>query len=82
MKIKQFLFAFAMLSLAIGFNSCKKNDETVSEEFENTFQLSADQAVADNLTEDANDMFMQVADEQGIAGGFAPGGPVLSHVLQ
>lgn len=77
MKIKQFLFAFAMLSLAIGFNSCKKNDETVSEEFENTFQLSADQAVADNLTEDANDMFMQVADEQGIAGGFAPGGPVV-----
>jgi hypothetical protein len=77
MKIKQFLFAFAMLSLAIGFNSCKKNNETVVEEFENTFELSGDQAIADNLTEDASDMFNQVADENNIAGGFAPGGPVI-----
>ena len=38
MKIKQFLFAFAMFSLAIGFNSCKKSDETLAEEFENTFE--------------------------------------------
>jgi hypothetical protein len=77
MKIKQFLFAFAMLSLAIGFNSCKKSDETISEEFENTFELSGDQAVTDNLTEDASDMFNQVAEENNIAGGFAPGGPVI-----
>lgn len=76
MKIKQFLFAFAMLSLAIGFNSCKKATET-AEEFETTFELSGDQAVADNLTEDAGDMFNQVADENNIAGGFAPGGPVI-----
>lgn len=77
MKIKQFLFAFAMLSLAIGFNSCKKNNETVKEEFETTFELSGDQAVTDNLTEDASDMFNQVADENKIAGGFAPGGPII-----
>jgi len=77
MKIKQFLFAFGMLALAIGFNSCKKNTETAAEEFETTFELSADQAVADNLTEDAGDMFNQVADENNIAGGFTAGGPVI-----
>lgn len=77
MKIKQFLFAFAMLALSIGFNSCKKSDETVKEEFENTFELSGNQAIADNLNEDASDMFNQVADENNIAGGFTAGGPVI-----
>ncbi len=72
MKIKQFLFAFAMLSLAIGFNSCKKNDETLTEEFENTFELSGDQAVSNNLSQDAEDMFMEVAQDHSIAGNFAP----------
>ena len=72
MKIKQFLFAFAMLSLAIGFNSCKKNDETVKEEFENTFQISADQAVTNNLSQDAEDVFLEVAQDNNIAGNFAP----------
>lgn len=76
MKIKQFLFAFAMLALAIGFNSCKKAGET-AEEFETTFELSGDQAVADNLSEDASDMFNQVAEENNIAGGFTAGGPVI-----
>ena len=72
MKIKQFLFAFAMLLLAIGFNSCKKNDETVKEEFENTFQISADQAVTNNLSQDAEDVFLEVAQDNNLAGNFAP----------
>jgi len=72
MKIKQFLFASAMVCLAIGFNSCKKNDETLSEEFENTFQLSADQAVTNNLSQDAEDVFLEVAQDNNIAGNFAP----------
>jgi hypothetical protein len=72
MKIKQFLFAFAMLSLAIGFNSCKKNNETLSEEFENTFQISADQAVTNNLSQDAEDIFLEIAQDHSIAGNFAP----------
>jgi hypothetical protein len=72
MKIKQFLFAFAMLSLAIGFNSCKKNNETTAEEFENTFQISADQAVTNNLSQDAEDIFLEVAQDNGVAGNFAP----------
>jgi hypothetical protein len=72
MKIKQFLFAFAMLSLAIGFNSCKKNNETISEEFENTFQISADQAVTNNLSQDAEDVFLEIAQDNNVAGNFAP----------
>lgn len=72
MKFKHFLFASAMLSLAIGFNSCKKNTETVSEEFENTFQISADQAVTNNLSQDAEDVFLEIAQDYSIAGNFAP----------
>jgi len=72
MKIKQFLFAFAMLSLAIGFNSCKKNDETLAEEFENTFEASGNQAVSNNLSQDAEDVFLEVAQDNNIAGNFAP----------
>jgi hypothetical protein len=80
MKIKQFLFAFAMLSLALGFNSCKKSD--VKEEFETTFELSGDQAIADNLSEDANDILLEVAVEKNIAGnGFAAGGPVTNDFI-
>jgi hypothetical protein len=72
MKIKQFLFAFAMLSLAIGFNSCKKNNETIAEEFENTFEASGNQAISNNLSQDAEDVFLEVAQDNNIAGNFAP----------
>jgi hypothetical protein len=72
MKIKQFLFAFTVLSLAIGLNSCKKDKETVSEEFENTFEISGDQAVTNNLSQDAEDIFLEVAQDNSIAGNFAP----------
>ena len=72
MKIKQFLFAFAMLSLVIGFNSCKKNKETLAEEFENTFEASGNQAISNNLSQDAEDVFLEVAQDNNIAGNFAP----------
>jgi len=73
MKIKHLVTASALLIFIIGFNSCKKTGETAAEEFETTFELSGDQAIADNLTEDANDLFMQVAVENNVAGGnFAP----------
>lgn len=73
MKIKHFLFAFALLSLAIGFNSCKKNDETLAEEFENTFEASGNQAVTNNLSQDAEDVFLEIAQDNNLAGNFAPG---------
>jgi hypothetical protein len=72
MKIKQFLFAFAMLGLAIGFNSCKKNKDAAIEEFETTFELSGDQAIANNLSQDAEDVFLEIAQDNNVAGNFAP----------
>ena len=67
MKIKQLVVAFTVVSFTIGFNSCKKNDAS-SNELETTFELSGDQAIADNLTEDANDVFMEIAVDNNVAG--------------
>lgn len=77
MKIKQFPVVIAMLSLAVGFNSCKKADAL--DEFETTFELSGDQAIADNLTEDANDVFMEVAVDNNVAGNYGPDPAVISN---
>ncbi len=70
MKMKMSSVAIAALSLAIGFTSCKKSDD--KEDFETTFELSGNQAIADNLAEDANDVFMEIAQDNNIAGNFAP----------
>lgn len=55
-----------MASVAITFNSCKKN--SAADEIEATFELSGDQAVSDNLTEDANDVFMEAAGNKNLLG--------------
>jgi len=70
MKIKQYFFAIAIIALAISFNSCKKSD--VKDEMETTFELSGNQAIADNLTQDADDVFMEIAQDNNVAGNFAP----------
>ncbi len=70
MKIKHYLLAIPLIAVAIGFNSCKKAD--VKEEFETTFQISADQAVTNNLSQDAEDVFLEIAQDNNIAGNFAP----------
>lgn len=67
MKIKSLLVASTMVAFAIGFNSCKKVTEDLKE-YETTFELSGDQAIADNLTEDAHDVFMEAAVDKNIAG--------------
>ena len=72
MKIKQLLPVFAAITLAIGLHSCKKADTSGTDELETTFELSGDQAIADNLTEDANDVFMEIAVDNNVAGNFAP----------
>ena len=73
MKIKPLLVAFTMVSFAIAFNSCKKKDSS-TDEFETTFELSGDQAIADNLTEDANDVFTEAAMDKDLMGGHGPTG--------
>ena len=72
MKIKQLLPVFAAITLGIGLHSCKKADTSGTDELETTFELSGDQAIADNLTEDANDVFMEIAVDNNVAGNFAP----------
>jgi hypothetical protein len=50
-------------------SSCKKEKNNVIDEFETTFELSSDQAIADNLTEDANDVFNEAAMDNNLMGG-------------
>jgi hypothetical protein len=73
MKIKQFLVAFTLVTLTLSINSCKK-DEAL-DEFETTFELSGDQAIADNLTEDAGDVMNEVALDKSLMGTNTPVGP-------
>jgi hypothetical protein len=50
-------------------SACKKNNtDSVIDEYETTFELSGDQAIADNLTEDANDVFNEAAMDKGLMG--------------
>lgn len=53
-----YLIAAALLTLGIATTSCKKNDV---EDFETTFELSGDQAISDNLTEDARSVLDEAA---------------------
>ncbi len=72
MKTKNLLLATAITAFTIiGFTSCKKTDagSTTPTELETTFELSTDQAIADNLTEDANDVFMEAATDKNLMGG-------------
>ena len=71
MKTKNLLIVFALSSFTLSFISCKKNDST-SGEIETTFELSGDQAVADNLTQDANDVFNEAATDKDLMGGRTP----------
>jgi len=70
MKPKHLAIAILFTSSAIAFTSCKKTDsaDKSKEEIETTFELSTEQAVADNLTEDANDVFMEAAAENNLTG--------------
>ena len=70
MKPTSTLTSFTMVLLLIIFVSCKKENTSIasSEEQETTFELSADQAIADNLTEDANGLFMEAAAKKDLLG--------------
>lgn len=68
MKTKHFLSAFLLLAFVIAFSSCKKNNDTATEEIETTFELSGDQAIADNLTQDAGDVMEEAAARNNLLG--------------
>lgn len=82
MKPKSLLPVLALGLFTILYTSCKKDDTTTTDptEIETTFALSGNQAIADNLTEDANNIMMSVAEEKNLTGNKG-GGPVSDNFL-
>lgn len=70
MKILKFCTYSAFILFISLTTSCKKQDVagTISTEQETTYELSTDQAVADNATEDANSIFMEAAATKNLLG--------------
>lgn len=67
MKLKTLIALSVVITLT--FFSCKKTDsDTATDEIEATFELSGDQAVADNLDQDANDVLNEAALDKGVMG--------------
>jgi hypothetical protein len=71
MKTNVLTAALATMLLTGSLISCKKQEVTdnSSLEYETTFELSSNQAIADNLTEDANNAFMEAAANKNLLGG-------------
>lgn len=84
MKTKQLLTVLTAAIFAVAISSCKKTSNGASaEEIETTFELSGDQAVADNLTQDDNDVVVEATTNADLAGTSpaspsGPGGPVVT----
>ena len=76
MKTNRLLTAFVITLFTIISSSCSKENlqSAVSEtEDETTYELSTAQAISDNLTEDANNVFMEAASDNKLLGSnFAP----------
>ncbi|MGF2412091.1 hypothetical protein [Ferruginibacter sp.] len=68
MKTKQLVTLMAIAFFAFSLSSCKKNTEAAVEEIETTFEISGDQAVADNLTQDAVDVMEEAAAKNNLLG--------------
>jgi len=85
MKPNRLLTAFVIFTLATSLLSCKKenNLETPQDnESAITLELSGDQAIADNLTEDASNAFMEAAADKNLLGSnFAPQPIASSNIL-
>ncbi len=61
MKMKLFLTALTAFAV-ISLSSCKKDTATTDDsEFETTFELSADQGISENLTQDAQEILNEAA---------------------
>ena len=82
MKINRLYTVFVIIIFTIFLTSCKKEtapSSIVSEaDYQTTFELSSDQAIADNLTEDANNVFMEAASDKNLLGNNFAAQPVES----
>jgi hypothetical protein len=68
MKIKNLLLATTITFVAFIFLSCKKDSLTTNDETEATFELSSNEAIIENITEDANDILFQVTTSSNLNG--------------
>ena len=67
MKIK-IIFPIAAIAL-IAFTGCKKDNTTTDDsEIETTFELSANEGIAENLTQDANEILNEAAFDNNLQG--------------
>jgi hypothetical protein len=81
MKPTNLLFVMAISSVAF-ITSCKKtNSGSTAAEIETTFDLSGKQAVADNLTQDDNDVLNEVAATSDLSGTYTMGPIIVSNIL-
>ncbi len=81
MKTKNLLAVFTAAIVALSVSSCKKASESTADEIETTFELSSNQAVADNLTQDDNDILEEVSASNDLAGSFTMGPIITGNVL-
>lgn len=80
MKLKQILFAATAFAI-FGITSCKKS-KVDNTELENTFELAGNGAMADNLSQDAQEVLNEAAVDKGIAGnGFVAGAAETTGIL-
>ncbi len=68
MKHYQKLFFIAAI-ITLCATACRKNKAETIDEVQTTFELSSDQAIADNLTQDANDVLTEAVLDNNLIGG-------------
>ncbi|CAN5331401.1 hypothetical protein BH09BAC2_BH09BAC2_07690 [soil metagenome] len=66
MKLKTLIIALATI-FALSYTSCKKSEAT-TETAAITLENSTNQAISDNMVEDANDVFTEAADQNDLMG--------------
>jgi hypothetical protein len=79
MKLK--LLSFALLLGALSLTSCKKDKAEAIDEIETTFEISENQAIADNQDDDANDVLEEAAERNNLQGRIGACGNVNWPVL-
>ena len=67
MKLKK-IFALLSLPSLFFFAACKKEESEPDPEIETTFKLSEDQAISENISDDANVVFFESAANAGLIG--------------
>jgi hypothetical protein len=68
MKIKNLLSILALATMMVTVASCRKDKADRIDEIETTFELSENQAVTDNLTQDAGDVLEEAGAKENLLG--------------